>query len=158
MKKVIISGLVSVLLLGLCLSTQAKSKTTKIYVFGFAASFNDSTVYFTDIQYIDQAQLTGKGNFLAGRNSYSNQLRDYLAGQGMEHRTCIVSYAKKQKDAQKKYDKMMSRYLKGKKGAVIYNVKRLDADKFHFQPVTVNEEAQEKNVKASKATKSKKKK
>ena len=28
---------------------------TKVYMFGFAASFNDSTVYFTDVQQLEGA-------------------------------------------------------------------------------------------------------
>ena len=35
------------------ITSQAKNEMRKAYVFGFASSFNDSTVYFTDIQELD---------------------------------------------------------------------------------------------------------
>ena len=34
-------------------SLYAAGKKTRVYVYGFAASFNDSIVYFTDIQPLD---------------------------------------------------------------------------------------------------------
>ena len=37
----------------------------KLYAFGFSASFNDSIVYFTDIQEIDSAWINDKTDFLA---------------------------------------------------------------------------------------------
>ena len=38
----------------------AALKPKTIYVYGFAASFNDSTVYFTDIQQVDSAYIDSK--------------------------------------------------------------------------------------------------
>ena len=75
----------------------------KTYAFGFAASFNDSTVYFTDIQVLDSAWLNEKNDFLVSRDNYSYQLRDYLASeQQMPRRTCIVYAGKNKKKVEKK--------------------------------------------------------
>lgn len=53
------------------LSVSAKIKCVpKIYAFGFAASFNDSIVYFTDIQEIDSAWVGEKNEFLVNRENY----------------------------------------------------------------------------------------
>ena len=58
--------------------TLADNKCTKLYMYGFAASFNDSTVYFTDIQEMDSVWTNTKTGFLYSRDNYSYQLRDHL--------------------------------------------------------------------------------
>ena len=89
-------------------STQA----SKAYMFGFSASFNDSIVYFTDIQEVDSVWTNGKGRFLAGRNQYSYQLREYFTTKlGMARRTCVVVSSLKRKDVEKKYAKMKKQYI-----------------------------------------------
>ena len=61
-------------------NTAAKLKCIpKIYAFGFSASFNDSIVYFTDIQEIDSAWINEKNKFLVSRDNYSYQLKNYLS-------------------------------------------------------------------------------
>src|SRR5574344_1942433 len=106
------------LLISILMSTtaQAEGKQQKIYAYGFAASFNDSTVYITDIQTIDTAWLAKKTNFLLSRDNYSYQLRDYLASKGEQFRTCLISYSTKQKKANKKYKKLVAKYTNPKKG------------------------------------------
>ena len=121
MKRIIISGFIITIMLCLCTQMQAKSKMVKTYVFGFAASFNDSTVYFTDIQELDSTWLNEKNNFLVSRDNYSYQLRDYLANQGMPHRTCITCFSPKKKDIYKKYSKISDKYTK-KGNFDIYNL------------------------------------
>ena len=99
-------------------------------MFGLAASFNDSIVYLTDVQEIDSVWLEQKTDFLIMRDSYSNQLRNYLAEKKHEeHRTCIVSYALKRKDIDNKYLKTKSRYTK--KGD--FDVKYLTSTDFKFK-------------------------
>ena len=78
----------------------------KLYAFGFSASFNDSIVYFTDIQEIDSAWINDKTDFLVSRDNYSYQLKNYFTNIGQEHRTCVISFALKRKDIEKKYKKM----------------------------------------------------
>ena len=91
---------------------QAKGAVAqRIYIFGFAASFNDTIVHFTNIQTIDSAWVDGKTNFLMGRQLYSTMLRDYLNKNQMPHRVCAVFYDKSLKKLQKKYIKMKKLYL-----------------------------------------------
>ena len=83
-------ALVSLALAGICsLAISAKNEAKTAYIFGFASSFNDSTVYFTSVQQVDSAYFTGKSKFLVGRDNYSYQLRDYLeqAGKGYKTKT-----------------------------------------------------------------------
>ena len=53
-------------------------KVPQAYMFGFVASFNDSTVYFTNIQKVDSVWVTKKKQMLAGRSQYAYQLREFF--------------------------------------------------------------------------------
>lgn len=118
------------------LGVSAKIKCVpKIYAFGFAASFNDSIVYFTDIQEIDSAWINDKNKFLISRSNYSYQLKNYFNSIGLEHRTCLISYALDRKDIEKKYKKMKEKYVKSEK----YSIKDLDVKDFHFTAVKPDE-------------------
>ena len=59
------------LMLLIAMSVSASNKKATIYAFGFSASFNDSTIYFTDIQQIDNATIESKNNFLQNRTEYA---------------------------------------------------------------------------------------
>lgn len=114
----------------------AKNKRVpKVYIFGVAASFSDSTIYFTDVQEIDSVWINDKNNFLLNRSDYSYQLKNYLESQGQSRRTCIVSYALKRKDLEKKYMKMRNKYVK--KGYL--DIRNIDSNEFKFTPVDLDE-------------------
>ncbi|MBM6865521.1 hypothetical protein H6A66_10140 [Bacteroides caecigallinarum] len=84
-----------------------------VYMAGVSASFTDSLVYFTDIQYLDSAMVDGKG-FLVGRSQYSVQLKDYLeTKQGGKNRTCFMFYNMKKSKLQKEILKLKEKYKKG---------------------------------------------
>ena len=106
----------------------------KAYMFGFVASFNDSTVYFTDIQELDSVWVTKKKQFLAGRSQYSNQLREFFANKrNMPNRTCVVVANVDRKKLEKKYIKMKNKYLvKSKKP---YDVRNISESDFKFETV-----------------------
>ena len=129
-------------------NTQAKQKTKSqsVYIFGFAASFNDSTVYFTDPQRLDSVRLTKKTQLLKARSEYSAQLRDYMTTKlNQKHRTCIVVYSQKQKKLEKKYLKMKRLYTK--KTSRGYDVRYITRDMFEFTTVKIEEEEQTANGK-----------
>ncbi|MBR1557355.1 MAG: hypothetical protein IJ647_06310 [Prevotella sp.] len=115
------------------------TKTVQVphtYMFGFIASFNDSIIYFTDIQTVDSVWVEGKKDFLSGRNQYSYQLRDYFTQKmNMPHRTCIVISSLKRKDVEKKYQKMKHLYMEKNKGK--YDVRFLSEDDFKFHAVNM---------------------
>ena len=58
--------ILTLILLVSCLATTAKTGSipAKVYMFGFAASFNDSTVYFTEIQEIDVFLVNNKNSLM----------------------------------------------------------------------------------------------
>ena len=84
-----------------------------VYVAGVSASFTDSLVYFTDIQFLDSAVVDGKG-FLVGRQQYSVQLKDYLeTKEGGKNRTCFMFFNVKKAKLQKELTKLKEKYKKG---------------------------------------------
>jgi hypothetical protein len=121
-------------------TSSVSAKTTivpKIYAFGFSASFNDSIVFFTNIQTIDSAYIDSKSKFLLSRDNYSYQLKGYLEDQlALKNRTCMIFFAFKQKDIEKKYMKMKHKYTaKGN-----FDVRYISNEKFHFQRIDLNVE------------------
>lgn len=123
------------LLLFQALPALGKVRCTPVYIFGVSASFNDSIVYFTDIQIIDSAWVDEHDVLLVGRPDYSYQLRDYLLGRGATNRTCLVSFALKEKDILKKYQKMKKKFNGTKKHPKKFDFREIEDDEFKFEAV-----------------------
>lgn len=110
----------------------------KAYMFGFVASFNDSIVYFTDIQEVDSVWLTQRKKMLAGRSNYAYQLRNYCSQTlGQPHRTVVVISSVKRKDVEKKLVKMKKEYVG--KNAGKYDIRYISTSDFKFQPVNMDD-------------------
>ena len=144
--------LIAVLTMGYASQVSAKSKPVKAYLFGFAASFNDSTVYFTGIQEVNGAYMQEKSKFLVNRDEYSHQLRNYLKAQGNNYPTCVTSYAYDLKHAQKEYDKMRKKYtVKAKNRFIVVDIKETE---FKYEAVTPdNDDMDDADWKASRKAK-----
>ncbi len=131
-----------------------KAEVSKLYMFGFAASFNDTIVHFTDIQTIDSAWVNPKNKFLLGRDQYSTMLRNYLTEQNLPYRTCIIIYDKKLDKLQKKYLKMKKLYAGDKKVKTNNDIRMIAANDFQFKPVNMSslleEEAEQPKKKKKK--------
>ena len=123
------------IMLASALSASAKLNKQEVYVYGFAASFNDSTIYFADIQFIPDGWIETKHDFLYGRDSYSCQLRDYLKTIGCNAPTCVTGFAKTRKKAEEKYLKLRSKYIS--KGT--YNIKYVNVYDFRYKAVSPDE-------------------
>lgn len=65
LRKSVFAAIAATLLIAV--SMQAKDEMKRIYIFGFASSFNDSIVCFTDVQAVDSAWLNSKNHFLVNR-------------------------------------------------------------------------------------------
>ena len=154
-KKLFMSFLAVFCLFSVYCDAQNKFVQQKIYAFGFAASFNDSVVYITDIQELDSAWVENKTGFLVGRNNYSLQLKEYLAEKRFEpNRTCIISYATKRKDIEKKYLKLKSKYTKNND----FSFQMLTSADFKFLSIAPLEVTEQEATKPEKKKKEKKKK
>ena len=148
---------VAILIAANCQTVSAQNKQVpKAYIFGFVASFNDSTVYFTDIQEMDNVWVTKKKDMIAGKSNYSYQLRDFFTRErNLPNRTCVVIGSVKRKDVEKKYAKMKQQYINNKKSA--YDVRYLPASEFKFTPMDLSEDSEPvKTEKPKKEKKSKK--
>lgn len=108
-----------------------KKPTTGVYVFGFSASFTDSTVYFTPIQYLDGVVLEKKTKFLPGAPEMSYQLKDYLEQQrGEKNRVCAIFADETKAKAEKHFINVRKRYLNQK-----MNVVFLTEQEFQYQKI-----------------------
>ena len=112
----------------------AANKKSDIYAFGFSASFNDSIVYFTDIQLIPNATLERKSHFLENRDGYSKQLSDYLASNGLPTRICTIIFGNKQKNVEKAFTKLRKKYAKHG----LYDIKYVGASDFSFKTIELD--------------------
>lgn len=99
-----------------CSAFMPKNKVNGIYMVGVSASFTDSLVYFTDIQYIDSVKLDKKTNLLPERNQYSDQLDAYLEQiKGLRNRTCFIYFNENKAKLEKDIKKIKEKYLNGGK-------------------------------------------
>ena len=125
-------------------ATAKKVVVPQMYMFGFAASFNDTIVHFTNIQKVDSVWVDAKTKFLADREVYSSQLQQYLTNQEMPYRTCDVVYAETREKAEKKYLKLRRLYISPKKDhGQRYEVRYIEDDKFRFHSVVNSEQETE---------------
>lgn len=118
-----------------CMALPASAKMVdKVYVFGLAASFNDSLVYITDIFEVDSAYIEdNRTHFLLNRGDYSYQLRNYFRQKGMGDRTCVTYWAMDAKSIEKQYAKVKKLYTEKSKDR--YNVQFLTAKDFRYTAV-----------------------
>lgn len=133
MKNIFRMAFICMIMLMMSIQSFAVVKPTKLYAYGFAASFNDSTVYITDIMEIDSAWVDARSGFLYSRDNYSYQLKAYLEQKGFQNPTCIISFAEKRKNAEKKYMKLRKKYTKIP-GA--YTIKYLTEQEFRFNAIS----------------------
>lgn len=122
---------------------EAKDKlVAKMYAFGVSTSFNDSTVYITDIQELDSAWVDSKTNFLLNREDYSYQMNTYFNELGQKHRTCVIIYDVNRAKLAKKFERAKKRYM----GKNDVNVKYLSDKDFHFSPIVPDTDIYDEEV------------
>ena len=82
--------------------TMKKDKEKPVYVFGVAASFTDTLVYYTDIQLLDSVYLNEHG-FLPQRDLYSYQLKNHLEyNMNKLNYTCVIYFSDNKKKLEKR--------------------------------------------------------
>ena len=106
------------LVFGVCSAFTQEEKGKGMYMVGVSASFTDSLVYFTDIQFVDSVVLDNDG-LLPERSQYSGQLDDYLKyRKGLDNRTTFIYFNEKKVKLEKEIKKMKEKYLKGGKSVL----------------------------------------
>lgn len=143
------------LFIGISTVAAAKGDITKsdVFMFGLSASFNDSTVYITEIQKIADADFAPKTKFLYNRDGYSRQLKAYVKELGVEHPTCITFYSTDKKKIDKRYAKVKQKYdaslisqkakkkdkKSKKKSKQYFDVHYLTAEQFAYTSIALEE-------------------
>lgn len=112
----------------LCSSFTMKEKRVEgVYLFGIAASFNDSVVYFTPIQRVDSVRLE-KG-FLPKRAQYAYQLKNQIEyGQNKSDYTCMIYFSDSKAKLEKEVTKVKNKYSKSK-----LHLEEIPAETFTFR-------------------------
>ena len=91
-----------------------KDHSKPVYAFGISASFTDTIVYFTDIQILDSAKVSKEG-FLAHRELYSYQLKNYLEdNQLQQNSTCMIYFSENKSKLEKEATKILNKYKKSR--------------------------------------------
>lgn len=115
---------------------QAKIVKTKMYLFGFSASFQDSIIYMTDVQELNGVWYDTKTKIVYERRQYSDQLKTFLTeSKQRPNRVCVVMFAPSRKKAEKLFIKMRKEYTVKAKGK--YDVRYLTNTEFQFRPVII---------------------
>lgn len=100
------------LVLMVCTASTLEDNKKGMYIVGVSASFSDSLIYFTDVQFVDSVTLNSE-KLLPNRSQYSEQLEDYLKmREGGKNRTCFIYYNKKKASLEKMVKKMKEKYQK----------------------------------------------
>lgn len=116
-----------------------KKQAPKMYICGFSASFNDSIVFFTDLQEMENVWYESKTKFILSREEYAIQLKSYLTNEcGLKARTCIVLCDRKKKKVEKKLMKLKRQYTVKVKG--MYDIRHINHGDFTFKPVEYSED------------------
>lgn len=104
-------------------------KPRRVYLYGAAVDFNDSTVYLTDVQHLDSVIVNAEGA-LSNHAGYALQLKVYLEGTlGEMNQTCAVIYATRKSKIDNEFSKTRYRLESAKDKTL----KRISKDEFTFQ-------------------------
>ena len=130
--KYILLGLLCTMQLPAFAANKEKNKDEepkRVYMYGVAINFNDSTMYMTDIHYLD-SMIINKDGSLQNYIGYSLQLKVYLEGTlGEIDQTCAVIYSEKKKRLEKRFLKMKKKGLAERK----QKFKQIGTDSFTFE-------------------------
>ena len=126
-----------------------KTVVPQMYMFGFAASFTDTIVHFSEVQQVDNVWIDSKNGFLLERENYSVQLRNYLADKcKMPHRTCIVMFNQDRNKLEKSYLKLKQQYSNSRGNH--FDIRILSTSDFKFSPIDLSENVEEQSAEANK--------
>lgn len=128
--KYLIAGLLSIVLFSSFMAPKKDkdNEPKRIYLYGVSIDFNDSTVYITDMQHLDDIIVNKDGSLLNYAN-YSLQLKLYLEGTlGETNQTCAVIYSDDKKKLEKRFVKMRKKYQADKSKMI----RQIGTDSFVF--------------------------
>ncbi|MBR3478388.1 MAG: hypothetical protein IKH43_04755 [Bacteroidaceae bacterium] len=114
---------------------RAETYTVPVYMFAISAQFGDSVVYVTNLQKVDDAQLTRKYDYLAFRSEYSHQFNKYVTSSYFkENQVTSVVFDKNRKKALKRFNKILKLYEHDRG----MHLMLVTDDRFHFTAIQVD--------------------
>lgn len=130
MKKILLLTITLLLSATLTLSAKKKQQTAQtVYLYAISASFNDTIVYITDIQTVDNAYMERK-HILGGLQEYVQQVDRYFNAKGMTRRINTVFFQTKRSKAEKQFVKLRKKYTRSD-----INLQILPQGEFTFKAV-----------------------
>ena len=94
---------------------RAETYKSPVYMFGVSAMFGDTIVYITDINEVENVELTRKYDYLTYRSEYSYQFTQFLGDKyNCSNQTTSVFFDKNKKKLMKRFTKLMKRYMESK--------------------------------------------
>lgn len=115
-------------LFGAVLSVSAKKDKDVAYLFGVSYAYNDSIVYFTEVQPVEGIKLKSHSRILPDRQHYAYELKDYMNfTEGKPGRISVIYFAKSRKKLEKVEAKVKKKILHKDNRTVRYL-----GDKFRF--------------------------
>ena len=113
------------------LAKKERVSTASVYMFGVAVSYNDSTVYITDMQQVDGVTIENKHKFLMDRQAYSIQLQSDLQNRyGKGPFVSALFFGQKSKKVERQYLKVRKRYADDTQ----FRLVPVDQNQFRFKP------------------------
>lgn len=114
MRRVITTLLIAFVCVGLAdVWAQKTPVVSRVYVFGFAASFTDSIACQTEIQQLDSAWIEPSHEFLIDRSLYGLQLQNHMSSvEGCRNAICSIFFNKNPRKLQRTWKKVKKRYEK----------------------------------------------
>uniref|UniRef100_UPI00402892EA hypothetical protein n=1 Tax=Alloprevotella sp. TaxID=1872471 RepID=UPI00402892EA len=106
MKRPLMRILFALVALCAALQVSARDRQQSIYMFAYGTSFNDSTIYLSTVEVVENATLEQKTNFLNNRLSYSNAFKQFLDVKYSGIHTTAVFFNVKREKLEKMYLKI----------------------------------------------------
>lgn len=120
----------SIIILTLMMLLSVVAKAENAYIYGIAFSPTDSVIYMTDIRMLENVTVNQKTRFLASRNEYASQMKQYMESEGINDYVCATVYKLTYNEIRKDYAKLKKQYEKKR-----LLIKIIDQLKFQFQPI-----------------------
>lgn len=108
--------------------TMKSSEPKRVYMYGVSMDFNDSTVYLTDLQFLDSIVVKSDAS-IVNLSSYPLQMKTYLESKlGDYNQTCALFYSPKKRRLEKRYQNVQYKF-KNDKDIIL---KKIGVDEFRF--------------------------
>lgn len=108
------------LLFTFCTYMQAGNKKGKtVYAFAYGTCFNDSIIYLSTIEELNDTNIDPKTKFLVDRKFYANNFKLFLDSQHIGTHTCSIFFNKNKEKLEKTYIKIRRNTNKDRHNTIV---------------------------------------